>query len=187
MVDTVERTPTTAMTPQRRAAAAVLAVALAVVATVALVVSTSSPAPKAPVAVAPISGPGLNGGTVTAPFGPSSNHATTTVLIFFASWCTPCQRELPMLTRFLRTNARRDVAVVGVDGEAPSTSARAFAAREGIAFPVLSDPPPFAVASGRFGLPGFPDTLVVSADGHLVATHVGEITEAQFAALYRPR
>jgi len=145
--------------------------------------TTSAPSKKA-VVLAPLSMPGLFGGTVRAPFGAPGHKGTPTVLLFFASWCTPCQAELPRITSYLAAHGRRDVAVVGVDGEAASAAARAFAAAKHLDVPVMTDPPPFRVASGIFNLPGFPDTVFIDATGHLVAAHFGEITTADFAHAY---
>jgi thiol-disulfide isomerase/thioredoxin len=169
--------------PFRRLGIAAVSVALAVVATAALVLTTTT-TPARVVHVAPIAGRGLDGAPVVAPFGTATHPGRATVLVFFASWCTPCQQELPEIARFLARHSRPNVAVLGVDGETPSATARAFVARVGFEAPVLVDPPPFAVASGRFSLPGFPDTIVISATGRLLATHVGQVAPRGFAALY---
>jgi len=183
----IEREPTGAEQSSGRLRT-VLIVAVSALLVVVLVVfavtsTSSSPAKKA-VVVAPLAMPGLSGGTVRAPFGSPGHPGTPTVLLFFASWCTPCQAELPRITAYLATHGRRGVAVVGVDGEAPSAAARAFAAAKHVTFPVMSDPPPFTVASGRFNLPGFPDSLFIDATGHLVTSHLGEISLSDFAHAY---
>ena len=159
--------------------------ALLVVTLVAFAVTTTTSSPaKKPVVVAPLSMPGLFGGTVRAPFGSPGHEGTPTVLVFFASWCTPCQEELPRIASYLAAHGRRDVAVIGVDGEAASAAARAFARSKHVDVPVMSDPPPFDVASGRFNLPGFPDTVFIDATGHLATAHLGEISTKDFARAY---
>src|SRR5580692_6821252 len=47
------------------------------------------------------------------------------IINFFASWCTPCQRETPLIARFYRTEHGR-VTVLGVDVNDSNSAALAF-------------------------------------------------------------
>ncbi|HWH15190.1 MAG TPA: TlpA disulfide reductase family protein, partial [Miltoncostaeaceae bacterium] len=96
------------------------------------------------------------------------------VLNFWASWCEPCREEMPALARFARDQRR--VAVVGVAvNDAPARS-RAFARRAGVGFPLAVDRE--AGAAGRFGVSGLPVTVFIDAEGRIVRTVRGVVTEA---------
>jgi len=95
------------------------------------------------------------------------------VVNFWASWCSPCVRELPELVRFQQRN--RDVQVIGINfEEIPAADARAFLQPFDINFPNLrigSSPlVPFEP------LEGLPTTAIVSPDGEIVERHLGPLT-----------
>ena len=101
-----------------------------------------------------------------------------TVLNLWATWCPPCQREMPVLQQAQQANS--DVNVVFVNqGEAAPTIAR-FLARHGLALRnVLVDP------ERRTGLVlghrALPTTLFFDARGRLVDTRIGELSQATLA------
>src|SRR5262249_58308804 len=47
------------------------------------------------------------------------------IVNFFASWCTPCQKETPLIARFYRAGAGQ-VSIIGVDVNASAATANAF-------------------------------------------------------------
>jgi thiol-disulfide isomerase/thioredoxin len=92
------------------------------------------------------------------------------VLDFWATWCTPCEFQIPVLNEFYDRHAGR-VEVVGVAVDAGGRDAVApFAAEHGIRYRVLLGDEALAQ---RFGAIGFPTLYVLRADGAIVATHTG--------------
>jgi thiol-disulfide isomerase/thioredoxin len=84
----------------------------------------------------------------------------------WASWCEPCVEAIPALIRLERTYRPGGLVVVGVNvGEDPET-ARAFAEKAGITYPVYVDPE-FALAD-RIGSRNVPTILVVDRSGKIV-------------------
>lgn len=69
-----------------------------------------------------------------------AEHADGPVLVYFwASWCTPCAAEAPVIERLWSEYGGRGYTFVGVniwDGE---KDARAFAERYGLTFPLVRD------------------------------------------------
>jgi thiol-disulfide isomerase/thioredoxin len=74
---------------------------------------------------------------------PEDPSTRLVVLTFFASWCEPCEREMPVLERLHRTYRDRGLRVlaVDIDGDGPGiAAARKQLESNGVTYPVLSDP-----------------------------------------------
>ena len=117
--------------------------------------------------------PGLEGGTVTAPY--ASGHPA--VVMLMASWCGPCNAEMPAIAAYLRTHATGSVRVVAVDTNDQHANAVAFVRRYGVTFPVAYDQTA-SVATNVFGFLAIPDTVFVSARGRVVDVVQGRLTVA---------
>lgn len=101
------------------------------------------------------------------------------IINVWASWCTPCIEEHPIL---LDTAARHasDLFVVGIVYQDTPDGARGFLARYGDGgWPNLLD------TSGRIGVDlgvtGPPETFFVDAGGIVRARHVGPLTADEMA------
>jgi cytochrome c biogenesis protein CcmG/thiol:disulfide interchange protein DsbE len=97
------------------------------------------------------------------------------VLNAFASWCWPCQQELPSLVAASRSLT--DVAFVGLDVNDSATAARGFLAAEGATYPVIADPQGALLA--RFTLSptrGLPITFLIDQDGRVAGRILGQAT-----------
>jgi len=114
--------------------------------------------------------PEVNGTTVSAPY--ASGHPT--VLIFFASYCTPCQHEMPGVARYLRTHSTGKVEVLGVDASDVMGSAQAFLKQDGIRFPVAFDASD-NVTTGIFKFGEIPETVFVNAKGVVQSVYFGAV------------
>lgn len=95
------------------------------------------------------------------------------VVNFWASWCSPCIRELPELVAYQRDNP--EVQVIGIDfEETDAAKARDFVREFGLNFPTLlvgSTPlVPFEP------LEGLPTTAIVDPSGEIVERHMGPLT-----------
>lgn len=97
------------------------------------------------------------------------------VINLWATWCPPCQRELPML---LQHAAAGDARIVLVDqGDAPQAVRGLLRALGHADSPrVLLDEQ--RALSAWYNVPGFPTTLFVRADGSLQREYVGEMSAA---------
>ena len=120
-------------------------------------------------------------GTVSVP-GTGGGNGRPAVLLFFASWCTPCQHEIPSLAAAYRRQQSSGsrlakVALIGVDGNDPTGSALRFVHGSGVTFPVGVDPT-YAVTSGKFDFSYLPESVMVSGNGTIEAVHYGALSSA---------
>lgn len=100
---------------------------------------------------------------------------------FWASWCTPCLEEHPLLMEL----ARSGVKIVGMNYKNDPQAAQQWLARHGNPFSVIAQD-----ADGRVGLDwgvyGVPETFVVDAHGVIRHKHVGPLTRAAWQAEIAP-
>jgi cytochrome c biogenesis protein CcmG, thiol:disulfide interchange protein DsbE len=99
------------------------------------------------------------------------------VLNFFASWCTPCQKETPLLAKTADAERAKGsrVQFIGVDVADQPSDAIPFVHRTGITYPVANDAD-LRVTSGLYGLNGEPNTFFIAADGRVIGHVVGAVT-----------
>jgi cytochrome c biogenesis protein CcmG/thiol:disulfide interchange protein DsbE len=98
------------------------------------------------------------------------------VLNFWASWCAPCREETPLLQRWQRRLAGRGGTVVGVDVLDVDSDALRFARKFGVTYPLLRDRD--GSAARRFGVVGYPETVVLDRYGRVAAIARGPVDDA---------
>jgi thiol-disulfide isomerase/thioredoxin len=93
---------------------------------------------------------------------------------FWATWCGPCLREIPMLKE-LQT-ARPDLQVVGIAIDKPDLVAK-FAADNAFNYPILIGQNEAWAAASAMGVNIFalPFTVFTAGDGSILGVHTGEL------------
>lgn len=105
----------------------------------------------------------------------SAAQDKATVVNIFASWCAPCERELPLL---LATSEQTpDVRWLGVASEDRRQDAEPFVERMAVTWPSVLDMP----ATTHIELDGIamPTTAFFDADGQLRQVVIGELDEEE--------
>ena len=106
-------------------------------------------------------------------------RGNTTVISLWSTTCVPCRIELPQLQEFAATHPEIDVIAVNL-GDVPN-SVQQYVQELGLTMPVIIDFE--GRVSTALGITSLPSTLVLSPDGKVVTTHLGEITADELASL----
>ena len=115
-------------------------------------------------------------------------HGKIILLNFWASWCGPCQAEVPDLIHYQRAYAGHGLQVIGV-GLDELSRIRNFIRTFGINYPVLvADPSRSHDPLTRWGDPRqmLPFTVVIGRDGHIHFMQVGPLEWEAFADYVLP-
>jgi thiol-disulfide isomerase/thioredoxin len=102
------------------------------------------------------------------------------IINFWATWCAPCRREIPLLETLHAEWAGRDVSVVGIAVDYRDKVLE-FADRFKIGYPLLIGEQDALDAAAAFGVesPVFPFTVFTDRRGEVVALFVGELHRPQ--------
>lgn len=93
------------------------------------------------------------------------------IVDFWASWCVPCKKALPMYADLQKEYADRGVVVVAVNLDEDKSKMEAFLKKIPLPFPVVRD------INGRFaekvgiGESGIPTSYVLTPEGKVHALH----------------
>ena len=99
------------------------------------------------------------------------------LLNFWASWCGPCQMEMPDFQKFYESHGEKVhfVIVNLTDGQQETVeTASAFIAEKGYTFPVYYDTDIDAAA--KYGVNAVPVSYFIDAEGYFVAWAQGALT-----------
>jgi thiol-disulfide isomerase/thioredoxin len=124
---------------------------------------------------------GFDGGTTT---DLASMAGSVVVLNFWASWCEPCQREMPAFEAVHQSGAG-DVRIVGVDIKNDRIeNATQLLAQTGVTYQIARDEggdnPLYGPIEQALGTGGsYPVTVFITPDGIVDQVKVGPMTEPE--------
>jgi thiol-disulfide isomerase/thioredoxin len=104
------------------------------------------------------------------------------VVNFWASWCAPCRRELPLLDQWNAAWTGRGARVIAISIDTDAKKAKRFAEEMKLTLPVMHDGPEGLARA--LDIPSVPYTLLLDRDGKVIGEVKGS-TESEVAALQR--
>ncbi|HEV2679069.1 MAG TPA: TlpA disulfide reductase family protein [Rhodanobacter sp.] len=109
------------------------------------------------------------------------------LLNFWASWCGPCLDEMPALTRAQAKFGEHAPIVIGIAMDEPA-HVRAFLTAHPVNYPILLgrlDSPSTSLQLGD-ARQILPYSVLIDANGHLLATHAGALSALQLEQWLAP-
>lgn len=102
------------------------------------------------------------------------------VINFWATWCAPCRREIPMLNALAKDGAWPDIALIGIAIDFREDVLRYLEATP-IDYTVLIGEEDGLAAARAFGVEslGLPFTAFVDRSGRILTIHLGELHRPQ--------
>lgn len=124
---------------------------------------SSKPGPAAP----DFTLPSLDGGSVAL----AGLRGKVVVLDFWATWCPPCEFQIPILNKVRAKVDPSNVEILGisVDTEGPD-KVREYLKKHPVEYPILMGSEALA---RKFGAPGFPSLILIDPQGRMGQIHVG--------------
>ena len=110
------------------------------------------------------------------------------VLNFWATWCPPCRREMPLLNAAHLQYADQGLAVLGLAVNEPASVVQPFIDTTGVQYPILVDMPggdgrlgSAASILAMLGQKGLPTTVFLDRNHIIDQLYVGELSWAYLA------
>jgi thiol-disulfide isomerase/thioredoxin len=122
----------------------------------------------------------LSGETVTL----SSLAGRAVILNFWATWCPPCRREMPLLDEIQNKYHSKGLTVIGLDIDEPLGLVRSYIKSVNVSYPIWVDAPlgmpgydRTQTIFSRFGGIGYPSTIFIDRAGIIQNIYVGELSQ----------
>ncbi len=115
-------------------------------------------------------------------------HGNVIMLNFWATWCRPCQIEIPEFINYQSRYADQDLQIIGI-GLGEVRKLRNYVRTVGINYPILQADPALQYSllnqwGDPFGV--LPFTVIIGKDGHLVFMQQGMFNEQTFDTFVKP-
>ncbi len=114
----------------------------------------------------------------------NSLHGKVVLVNFWATWCSPCKEEMPLLQAYYDAHKEENFTLVAVNVSDDVEDAQAFIIENGYTFPVWSDPPGNVLID--LDMNGLPASLVIDAQGKLVKRWIGPLAREDLDDIITP-
>ncbi len=115
-----------------------------------------------------------------------SDYRGDVVLVnLWATWCPPCQAEMPVLQSYYLAHQSAGFTVIGVEDGDPASQVSSFAAKYGLTFPIWLDPG-YQATDQAFRTADLPTSYVINRDGQVRLMWIGAISEANLEKYVTP-
>jgi thiol-disulfide isomerase/thioredoxin len=124
--------------------------------------------------------PTLNGDTISS----DALRGKVVLVNFWATWCTPCRVEMPLLQRMAERHAEAGLVVLGLSRDrGPSATVRAFLEERGITYPVAIVG--YQAEQSFGGVRGYPTSFLLDRSGRVRHAALGPLAMVSFEPAVR--
>ncbi|SKA69776.1 TlpA family protein disulfide reductase [Desulfobaculum bizertense] len=109
----------------------------------------------------------------------AESKGTPVLVSFWASWCPPCRREVPVLKSLRDELTEEQLKIVSISLDQSRDDAKKFVAEQKMNYPAYAGGMDFVE---EYEISGIPRVLIFDAKGKLAADHTGFSTEEDFRA-----
>jgi cytochrome c biogenesis protein CcmG/thiol:disulfide interchange protein DsbE len=115
-----------------------------------------------------------------------SDYRGKVILVnLWATWCPPCQAEMPLLQSYYDKHRQDGFDVIAIEDGEPAGDVKTFVDQYGLTFPVWLDPSHKAT-DVAFKTMNLPSSYVIARDGQVRLTWYGAISEANLEKYVTP-
>jgi peroxiredoxin len=93
------------------------------------------------------------------------------MLNFWATWCGPCQQEMPLLDQLYKKYKPAGFTLLGVSIDKEGPAVKELMARKPVSFPVLLDPS--SQVSKAYHVAEMPSSVIIDRKGEIRYIHRG--------------
>ena len=105
-------------------------------------------------------------------------NSTPTIITFWASWCPPCRKELPILDSIQKEN--KNVKILGINIDEDIEDAKNFVNQYKISFTTLKDDDFITI---KYGVTKIPETFFINTEGKIISRVSGTLTKEKIISL----
>ncbi len=102
----------------------------------------------------------------------------------WATWCPPCQAEMPDLAAVYQAHSNEGLVILGVDDSELSETVTGFLARNPLPYPVLLDPD--SRVARAYGVDYLPVSFLIDRNGILRTTLAGQSSRSRLESAVKP-
>ena len=106
-----------------------------------------------------------------APVALADSRGKVVLLNFWATWCKPCEDEMPSMERLYRRVGRERFELLAISVDESRDLVAAFRERYRLTFPILLDP--HKDVADAYQTYRFPESFLIDAEGRVVERYIG--------------
>mgnify|MGYP006151076857 CR=1 FL=1 len=111
------------------------------------------------------------------PVNLEEHRGKTVILDFWATWCAPCEIQMPVLDTLWEMKGGDELMILGISVDTdPAPNVTAWVEKRGFEYPIAIASQQLAV---EYGVLGFPTLVVIDPEGRIHTRHVGVLSRPE--------